>query len=211
MATEGDSIPDPQAAWVRSMMTEAKIQVLVDRGLLRPKVEVEWRAAAGEHFPSEDVKEQVIFSSFFECGFNLPTYPDVLYYYLLELVHLVLNSITVVSTSTHFCEAYLGISPHFLLWRYFFCVKSTGKRSRPVGAVMFNLRPGLKAEWIDTDLPDNTAGWRSEWFYIADQLPGLPRHTGHKLVKMNEWDLGLSSHDLEELKPVLELVSELKK
>jgi hypothetical protein len=76
---------------------------------------------------------------------------------------------------------------------------------------MFNLRPGLKAEWIDTDLPDNTAGWRSEWFYIADQLPGLPRHTGHKLVKMNEWDLGLSSHDLEELKPVLELVSELKK
>jgi hypothetical protein len=28
--------------------------------------------------------------------------------------------------------------------------------------VMFNLRSGLKAEWIDTDLPDNTAGWRSE-------------------------------------------------
>jgi hypothetical protein len=32
---------------------------------------VEWRAAAGEQFPSEDVKEQVIFTSF-ECGFNLP-------------------------------------------------------------------------------------------------------------------------------------------
>jgi hypothetical protein len=28
---------------------------------------------------------------------------------------------------------------------------------------MFNLRSGLKAEWIDTDLLDNTAGWRSEW------------------------------------------------
>jgi hypothetical protein len=28
---------------------------------------------------------------------------------------------------------------------------------------------------------------------------------------MNEWDLGLSSCDLVELKPVLELVSELKK
>jgi hypothetical protein len=40
---------------------------------------------------------------------------------------------------------------------------------------MFNLRSGLKAEWIDTDLPDNTAGWRSEWFYIADQIPGLLR------------------------------------
>jgi hypothetical protein len=28
-----------------------------DRGLLRPKTEVEWRAAVGEDFPSEDVKE----------------------------------------------------------------------------------------------------------------------------------------------------------
>jgi hypothetical protein len=140
-------------------MTEAKIQALVDRGLLWPKAEVEWRAAAGEQFPSEDVKEQVVFTSFFEHGFNLPAgdfFRGLLYYYQLELVHLIPNSITIVSTFIHFCEAYLGISPRFLLWRYFFCVKSTGK-----------------AEWIDTDLPDNTAGWRSEWFYIADRLPRL--------------------------------------
>jgi hypothetical protein len=64
-------------------------------------------------------------------------------------------------------------------------VKSTSKRLGPVGAMMFTLRSGLKAEWIDTDLPDNSAGWRSEWFYIIDQLPGLPRHTGHKPVKIN--------------------------
>jgi hypothetical protein len=73
----------------------------------------------------------------------------------LELVHLVPNSITVVSTFIHFCEAYLGISHNFLLWRYFFYVKSTNKRSGLVGAVMFNFRSGLKVEWIDTDLPDN--------------------------------------------------------
>jgi hypothetical protein len=30
-------------------------------------------------------------------------------------------------------------------------------------------------------------------------------------VKINEWDLGLSSRDLKELKLVLELVNELKK
>jgi hypothetical protein len=113
-------------------MTEAKIQALVYRGLLRSKAEVEWRATAGEEFPSEDVKEQVVFTSFFERGFNLPAgdfFRGLLYYYRLELVHLVPNSITVVSTFIHFCEAYLGIPPHFLLWRYFFCVKSTGKRS----------------------------------------------------------------------------------
>jgi hypothetical protein len=46
-------------------MTEAKIQSLVDRGLLRPKAEVEWKAVVGEEFPTEDVKEQVVFSSYF--------------------------------------------------------------------------------------------------------------------------------------------------
>jgi hypothetical protein len=111
MAVEAASIPDPQEVWVRSTMTEAKIQALVNRGLLQPKEEVEWRVAAGEEFPSEDVKEQVVFASFFERGFNLPVgdfFRGLLYYYQLELVHLVPNSITVVSTFIHFCEAYLG-------------------------------------------------------------------------------------------------------
>jgi hypothetical protein len=130
---------------------------------------VEWRAAAGEEFPSEDVKVQVVFGSFFERGFNLLAgdfFRGLLYYYRLELVHLVANSIIVVSTFINFYEVYLGIPPHFALWRHFFYVKSTGKRSGPVGAVMFNMRSGLKAELIDTDLPDNTTGWRSEWFYL---------------------------------------------
>jgi hypothetical protein len=41
MAAEAACIPDPQVAWVRSTMIEAKIQALVDWGLLRPKTEVE--------------------------------------------------------------------------------------------------------------------------------------------------------------------------
>jgi hypothetical protein len=106
---------------------------------------VEWRAAAREQFPSEDVKEQVVFASFFERGFNLLVgdfFRGLLYYYQLELVHLVPNSITVVSMFIHFREAYLGISPHFLLWRYFFCVKSTGKRTGRGGCnVYLEVRP----------------------------------------------------------------------
>jgi hypothetical protein len=145
MAAETACIPDPHVAWVRSTMTEAKIQALVDRGLLRPKTEVEWRAAIGEDFPSEDVKEQVVFGSFFERGFNLPTgdfFRGLLYYYRLELVHLVPNSITVVSTFIHFCEAYLGIPPHFALWRHFFRQKHWQKvRASGGWDVQFEVRP----------------------------------------------------------------------
>jgi hypothetical protein len=118
MEVEAAPIPDPRTVWVRSSMTEAKIQSLVDYGLLRLKAVVEWKAAVGEDFPTEDVKEQVVFTSYFERGFNLRAgefFHGLLYYYKLELVHLVTNSITVVSTFIHLCEAYLGILPHFLL------------------------------------------------------------------------------------------------
>jgi hypothetical protein len=141
-----------------------------------------------EEFLTEDLTEQVVFASYFERRFNLPVgdfFRGLLYYYKMELVHLVPNSITVVLTFILFCEAYLRISPHFLLWRYLFCVKSTGKRSGPVGAVMFCLRSGLKLEWIDSDLLDNNSGWRLDWFYIVDQLPRLPCRSGHKLVKIS--------------------------
>jgi hypothetical protein len=75
---------------------------------------------------------------------------------------------------------------------------------------MFCFRLGLKSESIDTNLTDNNAGWRSEWFYITDQMPGLPRRSGHKPVKISEYDLGLSSHEDDDLKEVLELVKDLK-
>jgi hypothetical protein len=110
----------------------------------------------------------------------------------------------------HFYEPYLGISPHFLLWRHLFWVKSTGKHTGVVGAVMFCLRLGLKTDWIDTDLPDNTAGWRSDWFYIADQRPTLPKRTGNKPVKIPEWDLQLSSREMDDVKEALALVHNLK-
>jgi hypothetical protein len=89
-------------------------------------------------------------------------------------------------------------------------VKSTDKRSGAVGDVIFCLRSGLKLEWIENNLPDNNSGWRSKWFYIVDQLPGLPRWSGHKPVKISEWDLGLSSRDTEDLKEILALVKDLK-
>jgi hypothetical protein len=71
-------------------MTEAKIQSLVDHGLLRPKAEVEWKAAVGEDFPTEDMKEQVVFASYLERGFNLPAggfFRGLLYYCKLKLCH----------------------------------------------------------------------------------------------------------------------------
>jgi hypothetical protein len=116
MAVPAHEIPDPRTVWESSTMTEAKIQALVDRKLLRPKAEVKWKVPTCEALPTEDDKEQVIFGAFFERGFNIPAsdfFRGLLFYYKLELVHLVPNSIILVLPFIHFCEAYQGISPTF--------------------------------------------------------------------------------------------------
>jgi hypothetical protein len=102
-------------------VTEEQIQNLADRGLLRPKTEVGWRLATGEEFPTEGTGETVIFLAHIERVFRVPA-GDFLrgLFYRIELVHLVPNSITIISTFIHLCKAYLGITPHFHLWRNFF-------------------------------------------------------------------------------------------
>jgi hypothetical protein len=94
-------IPDPRTVWEVSTVTEEQIQSLADRVLLRPKSQVGWRPAAGEEFPTEGTGETIVFLAHIECGFGVPTddfLRELLHFYRIELVHLVPNSITIIST-----------------------------------------------------------------------------------------------------------------
>jgi hypothetical protein len=86
--------------------------------------------------------ETVVFLMHIKHGFSVPAgnlLRGLLHFYRIELVHLVPNSITIISTSVHLCKAYLGIAPHFHLWRHFFELKKTGK-GVVIGSVDFMLR-----------------------------------------------------------------------
>jgi hypothetical protein len=140
------------------VVTEEQIQALATRGLLRPKTEVGWRPVAGEEFPTEGTGKAIVFLAHIECGFRIPVrdfFHDLLFFYQIELVHLVPNSITIISTFIHLCEAYLGIAPHFHLWHHFFELKKTGK-SGVVGSFVFMICWYMKPEYVDLVLPDNT-------------------------------------------------------
>jgi hypothetical protein len=100
-------------------VTEEQIQSLADRGLLRPKSKVGLRSAVGMEFPTEGTGETVIFLTHIKRGFGIPAgdfLHELLHFYRIELVHLAQNSITIISTFIHHCEAYLSITPHFHLW-----------------------------------------------------------------------------------------------
>jgi hypothetical protein len=134
----------PSGEWTHSKCSNNDLKKLVSKGLLQDKSLVNWRPSFHEPFPMENVDEIVTFYHFAEWGLALPScsfFRGLLYFYGLELHHLNPNSICHIAIFIHFCEAFLGIEPHWDLFRFLFRVKPqpTTKNLTVVGAPASNL------------------------------------------------------------------------
>jgi hypothetical protein len=72
----------------------------------------------GRCVPDRGTGETVVFIVHIERGFGVPAgdfLHGLLQFYLIELVHLVPNLISIIATFIHLCEAFLGITLHFHL------------------------------------------------------------------------------------------------
>ena len=115
--------------WMESVSNEAALNQLVVHGVLPDRVMGGWRPARGESFPTPRGDELVVFENYFYRGFGVPIHSflhGLIDYYGISLCNLSPNFILHVFVLIHFCEAYLGIQPHFDLFRHFFCLKAQG-------------------------------------------------------------------------------------
>ena len=77
------------------------------------------------------------------------------------------NTILHISIFIHFCEAYLGILPHFNLFQHPFWLKKMGSGgSRVVGGVYLQHCDGVADEYITMPLNTSLKGWNARWFYM---------------------------------------------
>jgi hypothetical protein len=96
-------------------------------GVLPSKELCSWHIWQGITVPIEDTHEFIIFIPFLICGLGLlvsPFFHGLLDYYCLNLTHLNPKSILQIAIFVHLCEAFLGINPHFGLWKYLYHCKS---------------------------------------------------------------------------------------
>jgi hypothetical protein len=87
------------------------------------------------------------------------------------------NGIFHVSIFVHFCEAFLGIKPHWVLFRKFFRVKPQPSANDPrvvVGAGI-QMREDAAEQYLAYKLIDSNKDWKSKWFYITNHHPELPK------------------------------------
>jgi hypothetical protein len=127
--------PNPNKEWKESKAKTEDLLVLVNSGFLREKEMDMWRAAAGDPYPMEKNPDEIpMFARFVECGLALPAsdfFKGLLKYYGIEYLNLNPYGIFHVSVFVHFCEAFVRIKPHWILFRKFFCVKPQPSANDP--------------------------------------------------------------------------------
>jgi hypothetical protein len=105
------------------VVSESDLLHFISIGVLPPKELCSWRISRGVNVPTEDTHESVIYVPFLIRELALPISPFfrcLLDFYRLNLTHLNPNSILPVSVFVHLCEAFLGVLPHFGLWKYLY-------------------------------------------------------------------------------------------
>jgi hypothetical protein len=108
---------------------------LPNSGFIREKEVDMWRAAARDPYPMEKAEDEIpMFARFAERGLALPAsdfFKVHLGHYRVEYLNLNPNRIFHTAVFVHFCEAFLGIKPHWILFRKFFRVKPQPSASNP--------------------------------------------------------------------------------
>jgi hypothetical protein len=137
----------------------------------------------GSLFATEDTHESVIYVPFLLRGLGLPISPffhGLLDFYRLNLTHLNPNSILQISIYVHLCEAFLGVLPHFGLWKYLYHCRPgmAGGQHQLVGGASLEMRRGRKSDYLETPLKDSIKGWSLEWFIVENHGNSLPHVRG---------------------------------
>jgi hypothetical protein len=151
-----------------------------------------WRAAAGDPYPMEKNEDEIpMFARFAERGLLLPAsnfIKGLMGYYGIEYLNLNRNGIFHTAVFVHFCEAFLGIKPHWILFRKFFRVKPqpSASNSRVVGGAGIQMREDAAEQYLSYKLIDSNQDWKAKWFYIMNHHPGLPKSSG-KQPKHRPW------------------------
>jgi hypothetical protein len=145
---------DPSSEWKKSKVKTEDLLALLNSGFIREKEVDMWRAAAGDPYPMEKAEDEIpMFARFVERGLALPAsdlFKGLLGYYGVEYLNLNPNGIFHTAVFVHFCEAFLGIKPHWILFRKFFRVKPQPSATNPrvVGGAGIQLREDATEQYL---------------------------------------------------------------
>src|SRR3954469_11119404 len=114
-----------------------------------------------------------MFLAFVIRGFSFPVHDflrGLLFFYGIQLHHLLPNSLLHIACFITFCEYWLGIEPHFGLFRNLYSVKrqSGSDGVYPIGGCVIYLRSTFIILYFS--MSESVQYWWRKWFYIRDSI-----------------------------------------
>ena len=153
--------------WKKSKLSEAAISSLVSRRLLQSRTLIQWQPAEGHGRPFEKTSEIVLFKAFVERSLAIPACDFLrclLFFWGIQLHHLTPNSILHIAIFVQLCEAFLGIYPHFDLFKSLFSLNPCPnlRSIARVGGADLQFRSGMAEKYIPYSLRRQIGDWKAE-------------------------------------------------
>jgi hypothetical protein len=118
--------------WIPSSFDDADLKKAKREGFLSASMEIIFPST--EAIPSLPAGFRVMFLAFLLRGFSLPAHEflhGLLFVYGVQLHQLTPNYPLHIVCFITLCEAFLGIDPHWVLWKYLFRLRLSGGAGRP--------------------------------------------------------------------------------
>jgi hypothetical protein len=169
-------------SWVPSVFTQKDLNKARVDGLVSDEDQVIFLST--ERIPKPRDGFWVMFFAFLLHGLCLPAHEflrGLLFVYGVQLHQLTPNSILHIACFITMCELFLGIDPHFLLWRSLFRLRPSVSLSKKpeLGGACISVR--AESQYLEFFMAASVQGWRTKWFYIKDR-------------KILSWEFRDSSH-----------------
>jgi hypothetical protein len=116
--------------WIPSSFNDTDLKKAKREGFLSESTEIIF--PRDEAIPSPPTGFWVMFLAFLFCGLSLPAHEFIrglLFVYGVQMHQLTPNSLLHISCFITLCEAFLGIDPHWILWKYLFRLRPSGSLS----------------------------------------------------------------------------------
>jgi hypothetical protein len=113
--------------WIPSSFDETNLKKTKKEGFLPESGEIIF--PRDEVIPAPPVGYRVMFLAFLLHGLSLPAHEflhGLLFVYGVQLHQLTPNSLLHIACFFTLYEAFLGIDPHWIVWKYLFCLRPSG-------------------------------------------------------------------------------------
>jgi hypothetical protein len=203
--------PNPAKEWKKAKLKTVDLLALVNSGFLREKESDLSCTATGDPCPmGKNSDEILMFARFVVRGLALPVsefFKGMLRYYNIEYLNVNPNKIFHIFVFVHFCEAFVGIKPHWILFHKFFRLKAqpSTNDSRVVRGACIQMRDDATDQYLSYKLIESNQDWKAKWFYISNHHPELSKPSGHQLKHKPWWNTGPTMQEGIQLPELLKI------